>query len=152
MSELRSGELAPDFVLDSTDGQVRLSDLRGSKALLIFYQEDNTPTCTTQVSAFADDFDVLQELGVRVVAISADGLDAHERFVDKLGGVPFPLASDATLEVARMYDVVDDTGKRTRRAVFVLDSEGRIALAIPWYNPSNFEQYEEIYRALGMDV
>ena len=152
MTQPQPGEFAPDFVLDSTDGQVRLSDLRGSKALLIFYQEDNTPTCTTQVSAFADDFDVLQELGVRVVAISVDGLDAHRRFVDKLGGVPFPLASDATLEVARMYDVVDDTGKRARRAVFVLDSEGRIALAVPRYSPSNFEQYEEIYRALGMDV
>ena len=38
------GEKAPDFTLDSTAGQVTLSEInRGGKIVLAFYIEDNTP-------------------------------------------------------------------------------------------------------------
>lgn len=149
---LNVGEPAPDFALESTEGTLRLADFRGKKLLLTFYQEDETPTCTSQVTAFSEDYPMLAELGAGVIAVSADDLEAHRRFAGRLADLPFPLASDPTLEVARRYDVVDDTGKRTRRAAFVIDEEGKIALAIPWYNPSNVQQYEDIFRALGMDV
>ncbi len=152
MAELNPGDLAPDFTIESTDGTIRLSDLRGGKVLLTFYQEDNTPACATQLSSFGEDYEMLESLGARVVAISADDLHAHRSFAEQLGGVPFPLASDPNLAVAQEYGVVDETGKRSRRAAFVVDEDGRIAHAIPWYNPSNFQQYEEIFRALGMDV
>ena len=148
---LQVGDTAPDFDLDSTSGRVRLSNLRGKRVVLAFYQEDATPSCTTEVSALRDEHTTLANLGASVIAVSADDLDSHRRFLQQLGDVPFPLASDTTLEVARSYDVIDDTGRRTRRAVFVIDEQGRIAHAIPWYNPSNAQHYEEIFRALGME-
>lgn len=38
------GELAPDFTLESTQGEFRLSAYRGQKnVLIIFYPKDNTP-------------------------------------------------------------------------------------------------------------
>lgn len=41
---LRTGEQAPDFTLESTQGTFRLSALRGGRvAVLIFYPRDNTP-------------------------------------------------------------------------------------------------------------
>lgn len=152
MTEIEVGQPAPDFALESTEGPVRLSELRGHKVVVTFYQEDSTPTCSTQVTAFAEDFETLDDLGAKVIAISVDDLDRHRRFCEQLGDPPFPLATDPDLEVAARYGVVDETGKRSRRAVFVVDPGGKIALAIPWYNPSNFDQYEQIYRALGMDV
>jgi peroxiredoxin len=86
-----------------------------------------------------------------VVAVSADSLDSHETFARRLGGFPFPLASDSDLLAARLYDVLDETGKRSRRAVFVIDRGGTILHAIGWYQPGNVNQYEEVFRALGFE-
>ena len=144
------GAPAPDFTLETTEGPLRLSDLRGSKVVLIFYQEDATPTCTTQLTAFIEDRELLEELGARVVAVSADDLDAHRRFLERLGQPLLPLASDTSLEVARMYGVLDDTGKRSGRAVFVLDEDGGVVDAISPYNPANLKLYARVFRALGL--
>ncbi len=152
MADITVGQPAPDFELRSTQGEVRLAALRGRSVLVAFYQEDSTPACSAQLAAFAEDIDTLEELGATVIAISVDDLARHERFRGQLGDLPFPLATDPDLAAATSYGVVDETGKRSRRAVFVIDPDGMVALAIPWYNPSNFDQYEQIYRALGMDI
>jgi peroxiredoxin Q/BCP len=147
------GQQAPDFTLPSTSGAVRLSELteRG-KVILAFYYEDATPTCSNEISMLRDDYEVVRELGAEVIAVSADSLESHEAFAERLGSVPFPLASDEKLEAATAFDVVDDAGKRSRRAVFVIDHGGTILHAERWFQPGNPTQYEAIFRALGLDV
>ncbi len=150
---LSPGDPAPDFTLPSTQGPVSLSDLRRrGKVVLAFYFQDETPLCATQVGMLKGDFDLLTELGAQVVAISADDLESHRRFAERLGGVPFPLASDEALAVARAYGVVDETGKRCRRAIFVLDEDGRVLLANPFFQPNSPDQYQQLFRALGLEV
>ena len=128
------GDRAPDFTLPSTRGTVALSELLSKgKVVLAFYFQDETPLCATQVGMLKGDFDLLTELGAQAVAISADDLESHRRFAERLGGVPFPLASDEALAVARAYGVVDETGKRCRRAIFVVDEDGRLLLACLLY-------------------
>ena len=147
------GERAPDFTLPSTIGDIRLSDLteRG-KVILAFYYEDATPTCSSELSMLRDDYEVVRELGAEVIAVSADSLDSHEASAERLGGLPFPLASDERLEAANAFDVVDDAGKRSRRAIFVIDRGGTVLYAERWFQPGNPSQYEAIFRALGLDV
>lgn len=87
-----------------------------------------------------------------MVGISVDSVESHRRFVEKAGGFPFPLASDPDLSVTRLYGVVGEDGKRSRRAVFVIGADGRVLHAQPWYQPGNVEQYLAVYRALGMQV
>jgi peroxiredoxin Q/BCP len=148
-----AGQLAPDFELPSTQGKLRLSDLVArTKVLLAFYTEDGTPLCSSQVSVFKEDYDLVRQLKAEVVAVSADPLDAHEAFAEGLGGVPFPLVSDEKLEAASAYGVLDDAGKRSRRAVFVIDRGGAILHAVPWFQPGNPGQYEEIFAALGFEI
>lgn len=148
-----AGEQAPDFTLPSTSGEVRLSDLTNqSKLILAFYYEDATPTCSNELSMVRDDYAMVRELGAEVLAVSADTLESHEEFVERLGGVPFALASDEELEAAKAFDVVDDAGKRSRRAVFVIDRGGKILHAERWFQPGNPAQFEAIFRALGVDV
>ncbi|MFQ5471447.1 MAG: peroxiredoxin family protein [Dehalococcoidia bacterium] len=148
-----SGDKAPDFVLPSTGGEVRLSELTAkSKVLLAFYTEDFTPLCANEVSILKDDFEIVEKLGARVLAISADDLDSHQEFADSLGGVPFPLVADVELAAARAFDLVDDGEKRSRRAVFVIDRGGTILHAEPWFQPANPTQYEDIFRALGFEA
>lgn len=146
------GEQAPDFELPGTAGVVRLSGLfEHKKVVVAFYAEDNTPLCSSEVAMLRDDYAVIQELGAEVIAISVDSLESHSDFARRIGGLPFPLASDSGLEVARAYGVVDEARRRSRRAVFVIDVGGRILHAEQWFQPGNPGQFEAIFRALGFD-
>jgi len=149
-----AGDRAPDFSLPSTNGELRLADLlREGRVLLAFYCEDGTPTCSTEIRALADAHEALRELGARVVAVSADGVESHRAFAERLGGLPYPLASDAELAVARAYDVVaEDDRRRSRRAQFVIEQDGSIAYAANPYSPNSLSQLEEALRALGMEL
>jgi len=148
-----AGDAAPDFELPSTKGTLRLRDLTTTKkVLLAFYTEDNTPLCSSEVSVLKEDYELVQQLGTEVVAVSADSLDSHRDFADKLGGVPFPLVSDERLEAATAYGVLDEAGKRSRRAVFIIDKGGTILHVVPWLQPGDPGQYEDIFVALGFEV
>jgi len=141
MSIPQPGEPAPDFTLPSTQGDISLRDLTAEKkVVLAFYYEDATPLCSGEVATLKEDYDLIRELGAEVVAVSADSLVSHEAFAQRLGGFPFPLASDSDLLATRLYDVLDDTGKRSRRAIFVIDRGGTILHAIGWYQPGNVTQ------------
>jgi thioredoxin-dependent peroxiredoxin len=147
------GEQAPEFTLPSTEGEINLRGLtERSKVVLAFYFEDATPMCSNEVSMLKDDYEVVRELGAEVIAVSADSLQSHAAFAERLGGVPFPLASDERLDAAKAFDAVDESGKRSRRAVFVIDRGGKLLHAEPWFQPGNPRQYEAIFRALGLEV
>jgi thioredoxin-dependent peroxiredoxin len=140
----------PDLVLPGTAGPRRLRPLAAERLLVVFYQEDATPTCTTQLCSFRDDFDLLQELGTEVVGVSADSVDIHRAFLQRLGGLPFALLSDSAGEAARSFGVWDAESQRSQRAVFVLDRAGVILHASVPYTPLNLAQYEAVFRALGL--
>lgn len=152
MSIPQPGEPAPNFTLPSTQGEISLRDLTAEKkVILAFYFEDATPLCSSEVAALKEDYDLIRDLGAEVVPVSTDSLASHEAFAQRLGGFPFPLTSDSDLLATRLYDVLDDTGKRSRRAIFVIDRGGTVLHAIGWYQPGNVTQYEEIFRALGFE-
>ncbi len=145
---------APDFSLPSTNGDVRLSDLleRG-RVLLAFYFEDATPSCSTEIAALKDAHDLLREAGTQVVAISADSVESHRAFAERLGGVPFPLASDASLDAARAFGVVaEDDARRSRRALFVIERDGTISYAADPFQVNSVSRLEEALRAAGVDL
>lgn len=147
-----AGQRAPHFRLSSTEGDVSLSAMlaAGGRVVLAFYYEDATPSCETEIAMLRDAHEMLREFGARVVAVSADTLESHRAFDERLGGVPFPLASDAALEAARAYGVVDEGDeKRSRRAVFVIDRDALVLLALPHFQPNNLSQVEAVFAALG---
>ena len=148
-----AGQQAPSFEIETTDGPLTLDALleRGPLVLL-FYAEDATPLCTAQVCGFRDEDDTLRALGASVLAVSVDPLESHVRFADREGGFPFPLAADPDLELAAAYGVVDDAGKRSRRAVFVIGSDGVVVKANPGYQPQVMEQFAAVFRALGLEM
>jgi len=146
------GEQAPNFRLPSTKGEITLSDLTSKgKVLLAFYSEDDTPLCASELSVLKEDYEIIQQLGAEVVGISADSLESHRDFEQRLGGLPFPLASDEKLEAIKAYGVANESGKRSRRAIFVIDKGGTVLHQITWFQPGNPSQYEEIFLALGFE-
>ena len=62
------------------------------------------------------------------------------------------MLSDPALEAAEAFGVIEESGKRAQRAAFVADAQGTIQLAIPFYQPNNLDDYQEIFVALGLDV
>ncbi len=144
------GSEAPEFSVETDQGRMSLAYLlTDGKLVLAFYYEDSTPTCSTEVSSLKDGFEMLRDLGANVLAVSSDSLESHERFRERLGGLPFALASDPELALAKAYGVVDEGGRRARRAMFVIDAKGKVLASLPYYNPANLSQYEEVFRALG---
>lgn len=133
---IAAGDIAPDFTLPAVPAPVSLTEIRSRAAVaVVFYTEDSTPLCTREIVPFLNDHSALAALGAEVVAIGSDGLESHAEFASRLG-IPFPLASDTNLAVAR--------------AVFVVGRDGRLLHANPYYNPGNTADYESVIAALGV--
>lgn len=119
------GEIAPDFTLQGTDGEFRLSDHRGRPVVLLFYPGDFTPVCTRQFCSYAERAENFATLDAEVVGISSQDLASHRDFSDK-NAIPVPLLADTDKSVANAYGVTKPL-LGTRRAVIIVDEEGRVA-------------------------
>jgi peroxiredoxin Q/BCP len=121
---LNVGDKAPDFELPSADGMVRLSDLLGKRAVvLFFYPKDETAGCTMEACGFRDEYASFVEAGSEVVGISSDPPESHDRFARK-HGLPMKLLSDVGGRVRALYGVAPTLGILPGRATFVIDREG----------------------------
>lgn len=84
------------------------------------------------MSAVADKYSVLQDLGVEVISISVDSIFVHKMWNDhelsKMveGGVPFHMASDGGGNVGKVYGVYDENLGVELRGRFIIDPDGVI--------------------------
>jgi peroxiredoxin len=121
---LPAGTPAPDFNLPATSGQVSLADFQGKPLVLVFYPEDNSPVCSSQLALYNQVLPLFQEHDARLAGISVDDPESHRAFAETLN-LTFPLLADnAPLgAVARAYGVFDQQAGTCGRALFVVDAE-----------------------------
>ena len=113
---LETGQMAPDFTLPDQDGQpFTLSSLRGGYVVLYFYPKDNTSGCTKEACSLNGELDAFSGLGARVVGVSADGSESHQRFIARYS-LGFTLLSDGDHEVMKRIRREDDVRKEDRRS------------------------------------
>jgi peroxiredoxin Q/BCP len=125
MAKAAVGAKAPGFDLEGPGGKwFSLADFRGSTVILAFYPGDFTPVCTKQFCSYRDDGDRIEALGVRMLGISPQSAESHERFRTQ-HGLNVPLLSDPGKKTARAYGVLGPGGF-VRRAIFLIDPEGVI--------------------------
>jgi peroxiredoxin Q/BCP len=141
------GDIAPDFELDGTQGSFRLSDHRGERVVLLFYPGDFTPVCTKQFCSYADRAEDMSALDATVVGISAQAVDRHEEFA-QMHGIPVPLLADVDRSVAKSYGLSAPL-LGTRRAVVIVDEEGRIAYRHVHLLGLDFETVDDLREALA---
>src|SRR3954452_10377814 len=141
------GELAPDFELDGTDGRFRLSDHRGERVILLFYPGDFTPVCTKQFCSYSDRHEDVERLDATVVGISAQSVERHHEF-QSLHGIPMPLLAAEARPAPKPYGVTQPL-LGTRRAVFIVDEEGRIAYRHVHLLGLDFQSVDDIRSALA---
>ena len=133
----QQGDTAPDFTMSTdSDGEVSLTDFRGSGLILYFYPKDDTPGCTTEALDFTARIDDFRRAGARIVGVSPDGAARHDRFKAK-HGLAFTLACDEDHAVALAYGVWAEKSMYGRkfmgieRSTFLIDGAGRIARVWP---------------------
>ena len=125
---LVAGEMAPDFTLQSDRGTThKLSHLRGRPVVLVFYPEDNSPVCSSQLVLYNEALHMFEEHDAQIMGISVDDHASHQSFARALN-LRFPILSDddPAGEIAKAFGVFSEHDKVAERALFVLDADGRI--------------------------
>ena len=138
---LEVGTKAPDFTLPDKNGNsVSLKDFAGKKVVLYFYPKDNTPGCTRQACAFAQNYEEFKNRDVAVIGVSKDSAASHVKFAEK-HDLPFILLSDTELQAIKAYDVWKEkkvcgkVGMGVVRTTYVIDEQGVIEKAMPKVKP-----------------
>ena len=152
MITLKEGDKAPAFSGINQDGKkVSLADYKGSKVVLYFYPEDDTPTCTIQACNLRDNYGQLKKNGFEVIGVSPDDVKKHKKFEAKFN-LPFPLIADVTHVILNKYGVWDKKqmfGNHymgVLRTTFVIDEKGIIRKI--FLRPKNKTHAEEIVAAM----
>jgi peroxiredoxin Q/BCP len=133
---LTPGDLAPDFILPTHDGnEFSLAGQRGAKVLLWFYVEANTPGCTLEGRGFRDHREYFDENNIRVAGISFDSPEANAAFAARYQ-FGFPLLSDRDHSVALAYGACSNpAAKYPERMSFLIDEQGLIERVYPQVDP-----------------
>ena len=79
-----------------------LDDFVGRPVVLVFYPGDDSPVCTRQLVSYTLEFPSFETVGARLLAVSPQDVDSHDRFAAGQGGFAFPLLADVDKAVGRM--------------------------------------------------
>jgi len=93
------------------EGSINLEDLKGKWSVLFYYPADFTFVCPTELKDMEDAKSIFDELKVEVLAVSTDTIFSHRAWVkhEKLmENFPYKMLSDHNLEVADIYNILDD--------------------------------------------
>ena len=122
----------PYFAVTDQDGKTRrLRDYAGRPLILYFYPKDDTPGCTAEACSFRDTNKDLLDAGAVILGVSTDSVESHKKFREKYN-LNFPLLSDETADVAKMYGVWKEKnlyGRRSwgvARTTFLIGPDGKV--------------------------
>ncbi len=152
---IQLGQIAPDFVQQSTKGPIRFHQWLGDSWGLFFSHPKNfTPVCTTELGEVARLKPEWDKRGIKPIGLSVDAVDAHNRWADDIKetqghALNFPMIADADAHVANLYGMIHPEADATVtvRAVFVIDPSKKVRLILT-YPPSAGRNFQEILRSI----
>ncbi len=161
---LRINSEAPDFVAQTTQGEISFHDWIGDGwAILFSHPKDFTPVCTTELGYMAGLEPEFKARDCKVIGLSVDPVDNHAEWakdIEETQGnvVSYPLIGDPSLNVAKLYDMLpEDAGdtsegrtpvdNATVRSVFVIGPDKTIK-AMLTYPMSTGRNFDEVLRLL----
>jgi alkyl hydroperoxide reductase subunit AhpC len=152
---LRINDTAPNFKAQTTKGPIDFHEWIGdSWAILFSHPKDFTPVCTTELGAVAKLEPEFKKRNTKVIGLSVDPLDSHERWSadikDVTGYAPnFPLIGDPDRSIATLWDMVHPNASDTAtvRSVFVIGPDHKLKLTLT-YPASTGRNFLEILRVI----
>lgn len=157
----RIGDKAPAFKAVTTQGEINFpGDYEGSWVILFSHPADFTPVCTSEFMTFATLEQKFAELNCKLVGLSVYVLYSHIAWLRTIKEkieykgmkdveVKFPLIEDITMEVAKLYGMIQPGEAATKavRAVFFIDPKG-IIRAVIYYPLSIGRNFDELIRVV----
>jgi len=132
----QEGDIAPDFTLPLDDGtSFTLSAQRGSPVVLCFYPEDDSGGCVNENQEFSELSTAFAERGAKLVGISPDTIESHQKFRKKYN-LLVPLAADPdhlAIEAFGLWQLKKLYGREFMgliRTSVIIDAEGKVARII----------------------
>ncbi|SFV30666.1 peroxiredoxin [Thermoflavifilum thermophilum] len=152
---LRLGDTAPNFKAQTTQGEIDFYEYLGNSWGVFFsHPADFTPICTTELGRTAQLADEFAKRNAKIIAISVDPLDSHQKWVQDINEVGqtqvnYPIIADPDRKIATLYDMIHPNASETHtvRNVFIIDPDKKIRLILV-YPPSIGRNFYEILRAL----
>jgi alkyl hydroperoxide reductase subunit AhpC len=152
---LHIGDIAPDFSIESTKGQISFQCwAAGSWVFFFSHPADFTPVCTTEMGRTAQLAQEFAKRNTKPLGLSTDSVAQHLKWIIDVNQtqhttVEFPIVADADLRVARLYDMIHPAQSTTEavRSVFIIDPSCKIRLTMTY--PMNVgRNFEEILRVI----
>jgi peroxiredoxin Q/BCP len=120
---LPQGASAP--ALSAADYKGETVSLTASKPTLVyFYPKDGTPGCTKEACALRDAWERYQKAELRVVGVSSDSNESHQKFA-KEHDLPFALIADTDNTWAKAFGVGSFAGMDSRVS-FLIDANNKV--------------------------
>ena len=166
---LRINDTAPDFDAETTEGPIRFHDWIGDGwAIMFSHPKDFTPVCTTELGAMAGLMDEFAARNTKVIGISVDPVEAHQRWKADIAtatgnAVSYPMIGDPELKVAKLFGMLpselDATAEgrtaadnATVRTVFVIgpDKKIKMMMSYPMTTGRNFDELLRVIDSLQL--
>jgi len=128
---VKIGEKVSDFEVKAYHEEkikkIKLSDYRGKWLVLIFYPEDFTFVCPTELEEAAVLYEEFKSLGAEVMSVSTDTVYVHKAWHDHsqaIRKIAFPMLADPTGNLCRVFGTYIDEEGVSLRGSFIIDPEG----------------------------
>jgi alkyl hydroperoxide reductase subunit AhpC len=152
---LRLGDIAPDFIAQTSAGVIRFHEYLGdSWGVLFSHPADYTPVCTTELGRTAALKAEFERRNVKVLALSVDNLDRHAGWIQDINEtqnteVNFPIIADDDRTIADRYDMIHPNASETAtvRSLFIIGPDKKIKLQIT-YPASTGRNFVEVLRVI----
>ena len=107
---LKTGNILPDFRLESLDGHVVSSEsFKAKPHLLLFYRGNWCPFCTAQIEELANAYQRLEKLGLSIVLISPQSIRKNQSLADRIEA-PMTFLRDRNNLAARQLGILHEWG------------------------------------------
>jgi alkyl hydroperoxide reductase subunit AhpC len=161
---LKIGDVAPDFMAETTEGRIRFHEWLGdSWAVLFSHPKDFTPVCTTELGYMASLKPEFDKRNTKIIGLSVDPVDDHARWANDIketqGHAPnYPMIGDSDLNVAKLYEMLPASlagssqgrtaaDNMTVRNVFIVGPDKKIKLILV-YPMTTGRNFDEVLRVL----
>lgn len=157
MSRLEVGQIAPEFTVETIQGNVTLRQLldQAERGVIVyFYPKAGTPGCTKEACDFQESLASLTSAGYTVLGISPDKISSLEKFADKQE-LKFFLGSDPGHQIMISWGTWGEKKNYGKifegviRSTFVVGGDGKLILA--QYNVKATGHVARLRKELGID-